>query len=62
MRTVVHPADPRQFEADNTDCQKMSICARMPGMELTMPYEFFTTPTLAALSTLPFRVKPFCCV
>lgn len=26
------------------------------------PHEFFTTPTFAALSTLPFRLNPFCVV
>lgn len=25
-------------------------------------HEFFTTPTLAALNTLPFNVKPLLCV
>ena len=25
-------------------------------------HEFFTTPTLAALSTRPFSMNPFCCV
>lgn len=49
--SIIHPAD-----------QEATLDQAVPYTFRFTLYEFLTTPTLAARSTLPFSKKPFCCV